>query len=92
MYIKLLRLDPQKGPKVFRVLEKHNLFGWKIWLLFKHCFHQDAEKFMEEVPKESPEMLQWAEDYMQRYSATATITYGDGFGLERHPTPYWCRG
>lgn len=42
VYLKLLRLNPKTGPICFQTLDKHNLFGWKIWLLFKHYFAENA--------------------------------------------------
>lgn len=88
VYLKVLRLNPQTGPLCFQVLERHNLFGWKIWLLFKHYFHDDAEEFLKEAPKEHQKMLLWAEDHMRQYSNRATARYGGGFSLERDPRPY----
>ena len=88
----LLSLNHHTGPLCFETLEKHNIFGWQIWLLFKHYFHEDAERFLTEVPKESEEMLKWTKSYMQQYSERATTIYGEGFSLERHPLPYWGRG
>lgn len=43
VYLKALRLNHRTGPLCFQTLEKHNIFGWQIWLLFKHYFHEDTE-------------------------------------------------
>ena len=80
VYLQALRAQPTRAAEAFMVLKKHNLFSWKIWLVFKNRFQEQIGPFLEAVLREDPETLAWAEEHTSAYAARR--------GISNEPLPY----